>query len=132
MLWSNSLILQANFETQTAKAITLALKLSGGAPKITLLWLYLTTVEAPDVTPEEASLNDPGQMEGNIEAGQAIFINYLMADDPTLSGNDVPEDAHSHQDIAPPIKFICEVPKVWCPLLSVCHGPDYDTPISRT
>ena len=39
---------------------------------------------------------------------------------------------NSHQDIAPPIKFICEVLKVWCLLLSVCHGPDYDTPISRT
>ena len=55
--WSNSLISKARFDTQTTEAITLALKLSGGAPEITLLWLHPMTIEAPDAAPEEASLN---------------------------------------------------------------------------
>lgn len=121
--WSNLLVSKSRFDSQTTEAITLAAELSGGAPEIALFWLNPMTIEAPDVAPEEVSLNIDQllvQTEGNIEADQAVFVHYLTAEPPRSGGDDVPEDTDEDVALALSVKLVWEIPQVQYGPLRMC------------
>lgn len=95
--WPNLLVPQHRFDTQTNEATALALWLSGGNPEISLFWVKPTTVEVPEVAPEEADLNvEPvsSQHEAACEPEEVALLDYLT---------DIPmEVADDEEAVEPP------------------------------
>ena len=75
--WSSSLVSKCQFDAHVNRATTLAIQLSGGSPKISLLWVNTTTVEAP---PEEdfTTISTYADDKATLNAEDMILIDYLM------------------------------------------------------
>ncbi|KIJ59525.1 hypothetical protein HYDPIDRAFT_49728, partial [Hydnomerulius pinastri MD-312] len=120
--WSNSLASASRFSSQTKEATSLAMQLSGGTPEVSLFWVNPMTIEAPDASPEEASIDldhISGPLNGGLEMENPVLVDYL-AEEPSgpIDEDDSGDDNPSWDSITTEIVWVIPAVRHGFPRLS--------------